>query len=1149
MRLLFVLFTFLFISLNSSSQIVINEIMAANASTMLETDYYNFADWIELFNQGTSTLILSNYYISDDENELQKWLLPTAYLHEGEYYLVYCDKEASGRHTNFSLSTDGEVLYLSDKAGNILNQVEYRKQFTDISYGRDPLHQDSWAYCQKPTPGAENVVTLAVAQSPAANYSVQAGRLSAAASLVLNGSSVKYSTNGSIPNAFALTYVNPLNIQSTSVIKSTNFQDYFLPSKTYASTYFVNEHAFTLPVVSLSYNPDYFNDNTYGIYVTGTNGIQQIGNCPGIANFNQNWERTAYLEYFDENGEKQISQTVGVKIAGGCTRFFAQKSLSVYARSKYGNNDLDYPFFKQKPEINSYKSILLRNSGNDFNASHLRDAFLQTLVSNSIDLDYQSYQPVITYFNGQYCGIMNVREKVDEDYFLSNYALSSDSIDFVEGNLKSVSDNYSAIRGTLTDWDELISFVASNSLADNDNYDYVVSKLDLQEYLNYMAFQIYIANTDWPGNNLKFWKRKTDGKWRWIVFDTDFGFGATSSSHNTIDFAVATNGDIWPNPPWSTLLFRKLLENETFKKEFIRTILTLRNTCFQPDWCNYVMDSLSQRIDFEMTYHKARYGGTKNDWYNNINRLKQFAAARYNFIPGYIGSYFSLNGDQVNVSVDNPAENKGDVAVNHLVIEHYPFSMMTYKEISLSVEALPAKGYQFSHWNYGSQALMKYLIQQESEWSYLDEAGGYPAGWTELSFDDSAWPKGPAQLGYGDGDENTVISYGSDPNNKIPAALFRKVFTMPDTAGMTDFELGLNADDGAIVYLNGQEIFRNNMPTGAVAFNTYASGAITNENTFVYTSVDRQLFQPGDNVIACEVHQANATSSDISFDISISYILDEDAEAGIFSHNALILSDTSYNISIEPVFTPVDKINGIYLNEIVSAGSPFKDDFGEKSGFVELYNSNGSDIALYSFFISDDRNNLTRYAVPDSTIIPAGGFIIFYLDGDAKQGKLHTSFKADPDGESFYLSQKTGENLQISDSVAFAYLTEDHSFGRYPDGNGDWHYLDLLTPNGPNDDEIIMFMNEISELNRDITVFPNPTNGMVNINIAGENAEMQKFYIDVTDISGKILYPKSQLDNNSNHCLNLDFLDEGLYIVRIYIDRQLVSAKKLIILR
>jgi hypothetical protein len=1142
------LLAFLFLPFISKSQLVINELMAANATTLYETDYYNFPDWIEIFNSGTLEINMQDYYLSDDIEELQKFNFPLTSLEAGEYYLIYCDKKGTGRHTIFGLDIDGESLYLSDISGNIVDYIRYPELFPDISYGRNPSAMNQWFYCAIPTPGEANQTTSATERGAKAGYSIPAGRLNSSASLSLSGSNIRYTTNGAEPKSTSTEYSQPISISNTMIVKSKTFQNNYLPGETYANTYFLNEHNFTLPVVSISYTPDYFYNNTIGIYVEGTNGIE--GNCYGEANWNQNWERTAYFEYFDENGVKQLSQPVGVKVAGGCSRSFAnQKSLAIYARNKYGNDEFDYFFFKEKPDIGVFNSIFLRNSGNDVNQTQLRDAFLQALVTKSVDLDYQAYRPVIAYFNGSYWGIMNIREKIDEDYFYSNYALSDDSIDFLEGILRSgFDDNYVAIRGITTDFNDIISFISSNSLANEANYEYVVSKFDLQEYLNYMAVQIYIANTDWPGNNLKFWKKSDNGKWRWILFDTDFGFGAESYTHATIEFATETNGPDWPNPSWSTLLFRKLMENEGFQKEFQRTIITLRNTAFHPDWCSYVIDSLSAVIDYEITYHKQKWGGNKNDWYNSLNRLKNYAVDRYNFIPGYVNSYFGTGGDQVVVSISNPDKLKGDVAVNESVIKYYPLNLTTSRDLKLSVEALPAKGFIFSHWQYASQSLIKYIIETGIEWSYLDEAGDYPANWTDLSFDDSSWDKGFAQLGYGDGDETTVISYGGDPNNKNPCALFRKKFTLADTSGMTDIELGLNADDGAIVYLNGQEIFRNNMPAGTVDFNSYASEPVPNENSFLYTEVDRELFNTGENIIACEVHQANATSSDVSFDISISYRYEVDSLSGIYSQEALIESDTGFNISLEPVFEEIEGTEGIYLNEIASVTSLFRDEFDERSGFVELYNNTGEDIAVFSFFLSDDENNLMRYAIPDSTVIPANGFITFYMDGEGKQGIMHTAFKADTDGESMYLSQKVGGTINILDSVSFEFLVTDHSFGKYVDGTGEWLHMVNITPGQPNNPDRLVFNRKIKESTLDIVIYPNPSDGNLLISVDENDINSQIYSVDVVDISGRIVYPQVWLNSNISH-LNLTHLNSGLYFARIYKGKRPVSILKLIIVK
>ncbi len=973
---IFSILAFLFFSVITHAQLYLNEILATNATSLIETDFYNFPDFIEIYNLGDADINLSDYYLSDDQDSLFKWKFPAATLHSKQYYLVYCDKENTGRHTNFGLSADGENVFLTDKNGTLIDHLSYGQQYPDISYGRDPSNLIKWYYCPIPSPGSLNSISTAIERTPKTEYSMPAGRLNSTATLSLTGNTIKYSTNGAAPNTNSSNYSQPLTINKTMNVKTKNYKNNYLPGEVYANTYFLNEHTFTLPVVVISFNPEYFYDNTIGIHVRGTNGT--AGLCGSVANWNQNWERAAYLEYFDENGVKQISQPIGVKLAGGCTRGRDQKSMSLYARSKYGNNDLDYPFFKQKPDINSYKSLLLRSSGNDQDQTLLRDAFLQSLVNQSMDIDFQSYQPVIVYFNDEYRGLMNLREKFDEDYFLSNYAISSNEVDFLEGVLRSDFDHsYNAIRGSLDEYKSIISYISSNSLADDANYNLVASRLDLQEYINYMTLEIYVANRDWPGNNLKFWKKSINGKWRWMVFDLDYGFGfrldENGYTHQTFEYVTEPDGSDHPNPPWSTILFRKLLENNGFKKQFLSTYIAHMYSSFTPEWCNYVLDSLSSRIDFEITYNQLKYGRTKDQWLQYLNTFKTYALNRSLFMSSYVKQYFNLSDNNTTVTITNPSVSKGKVIVNEALIQMYPFNMKTCKEIPLYVKAVPGKGYKFVKWNISGQSSI-------------------------------------------------------DPN-KIE--------------------------------------FR---------------------------------------------------------------------------------SDTSFTVTAEPVFEPVDATDGIYLNEIASTTSLFRDEYNEKSGFVELCNNTGEDKVLYSFFISDKYDHLMRYAIPDSTVIPADGFITFYLDGEAKQGILHASFKADNDGESFYLSQKTGETVNIIDSVSFTRLYTNHSFGKYADGTGDWQYMADITPGEPNNPEIFVNLKDNLDYTVEMKIYPNPSDGSVTVHLDGENTGSINFSILIFDLSGKLTFQVSTI-NIGISTIDLSNLKNGYYLIKLFKGTKVVDTDRLIIIK
>jgi hypothetical protein len=952
----------------AKGQPVINEIMASNSSFMYDPVYYNFSDWVEIHNSGSSSVSLGAYYLSDDIGDLKKWELPVSTLPSNGYYVIFCDKQNSGSHANFGLRTEGEIVFLSDGAGNILSYLEYGQQYPDVSYGRDPADPGQLRYCATPTPGSANSVIAATSPGPRAGYSIPAGRLTATAALSLSGDNVHYTTEGSEPTVNNATYSNPIPVSKTMTVKTRTFQDGFLPGETYTNTYFLNEHAFTLPVVSLSFKDDYFYDDKIGIHVRGINGT--AGYCGDVANWNQDWERPVYFEYFDEAGVKRLSQSAGVKIAGGCTRGRDQKALSIYARGKYGDNDFDYTFFREKPDINRFPSVLLRNSGNDQDQTLLRDAFLQALVKPSMDIDYQAYQPAIVYFNGEYRGIMNLREKTNEDYVRTNYYLDEGVFDMLERDRE-------IINGSADDYTALVNFLNANSLASDANYQQVASQIDIQEFINWLTVHLYIGNRDWPGNNHKFWKTIENGKWRWLLFDLDYGFGFRlddpNYTHMSFDEATATDGSEHPNPPWSTLLFRKLLENQGFKKQFLSTYLTHVYSSFDPKWCNYVLDSLSHVIDFEIYYNQVKFGRTKNQWTAYLNTLREYAVNRQGFMPGYTKSFFNLNSAPVTLNISNPDTRKGKVRVNQALVQMYPLTLHTYQELPMTIEAVPAKGYRFNHW----------------------------------------------------------------------------------------------------------------------------------------------------------IDKSNSTT---------------------YSYDILLASPTGTTMGLEPVFETIEATGGISLNEIAPSGILFQDEDGENSGFIELFNNAAAPAVLNSWFLSDRHDNLTRYAIPDSLMIPAGGFRVLYADGDARQGELHTVFRLSTNGETVYLSQKVGEDIQVRDSIRFDFLVENHSYGRYGDGNGAWRHMVILTPGMPNNPLELSGGPDLVEAGIRFSVYPNPTAGQLFIAAEGIDIYDGDYQVDLVDMTGKPVYPRIWLNQAQNH-LNLSGLDGGLYIIRIFSAGRMVNTSRIILIK
>ncbi|NQV14185.1 CotH kinase family protein, partial [bacterium] len=452
-------------------------------------------------------------------------------------------------HTNFKISSSGEDIVITSPAGDESEFFTIPPLPADVSFGRQPDGSMDFYYFDTPTPGATNTGgVLYLAQAP--EISPQPGFFSGSVTVDLGaappGIIYTYTLDGTLPLMSSTLYESPLTFTETTVLRvMSGTTDGF--SRHYSSyTYFLNENPH-LPVVSLIFEPDDFFSEDSGIYVMGTDASPDFPHFG--ANFWEDWERPIHIEYFEDGSELSYATPGGVKIFGGWSRGNPQRSLSLYARGIYGAQEFAYPFFNGLA-IDAFESLVLRNSGNDWNYSGYRDGFMTGLVSDR-DLEIQAFQPTEVFFNGQFWGIYNLREKVNEHFVASHFDLDVDDLDLLEGGGW-------AIHGDDTQYTELIQYVSSHELIQSIEYEYVSERVDIDNFIDYQFSQIYFDNQDWPGNNIKFWKaHEPGGKWRWILYDTDFGFGIWNPNayqNNTLEFATDPSGPGWPNPPWSTLL-------------------------------------------------------------------------------------------------------------------------------------------------------------------------------------------------------------------------------------------------------------------------------------------------------------------------------------------------------------------------------------------------------------------------------------------------------------------------------------------------------------------------------------------------------------------------------------------------------------------
>lgn len=716
-RIIFIfIFILFFLSSLSPAEnykgIVINEIQVANASSILDTRYGNYSDWIELYNTGDEPVDLRGCYLSDDLANPQKIKFRFRTLVEPKKFkLLWLDEKAVVDHVEWKLSRHTEIAGLFSPEGEAIDVVFLGPQQPDVSYGRQPDGSRNWFFFDTGTPGAANdqdgITWLNRTDVP--KFSIPGGMYSGRPTLELSTSSpnaeIYYTLDGSIPTQKSTLYTRNIRLTSTKVVRARCFEKNRISSPIITQTFFLNDYH-TLPTISISTNPDHLFDSKIGIYVEGTRGIQKY--CSeGPRNWNQDWERPISIELYEPDGNLGFRLDAGMKIFGGCSRLRDQKSFAIYLRDQYGLKEVYYPLFPDKPIVR-FTSFVLRNSGNDNNLTQFRDGLMQGLVKDGMDIDTQAYRPAIVYINGKYWGILNIREKINESYPEGNHGADPDNIDLLQNNKE-------VFAGDAQHYTQLLAYINKNDMRASKHYLYIKTQMDVNEYINYQIAQIYFSNTDWPGNNIKYWRPKTDkGRWRWILFDLDFGFNQQSNgvNHNTLDFACATNGPDWPNPPWSTLLFRKLLLNPEFQQTFIQRFASCFNTLFAPDRVVAQIDRYKKTIEPEMPDHIERWNrpASMKEWDSNIQKMISFAKLRPRLLQKYIQRKFSL-GNLVDVNFSVSEEGKGTIYVNEIPLTENHIIAPYYEYLPIQVKAVPKPGYRFLRWEEMTETKLDTLTQ------------------------------------------------------------------------------------------------------------------------------------------------------------------------------------------------------------------------------------------------------------------------------------------------------------------------------------------------------------------------------------------------------------------------------------------------------
>lgn len=612
------------------SGIEISEAVSVNKK-YIPGPYGTYHDFIELHNNSDTDVSLKGMYLSDDSKKLTLAPLPDMVVKAGGYVTFILSTEYSNIPSGysvlpFSLSSEGETVYLS-KDNIIIDCISIPALTANTAYGR-ASGSDEFSILASATPNAANAA--AAKQSPQPTASVPQGVYNNVESLrvELNGKGViRYTFDCTEPTEASQVYTGPIELRKTTVIRARCFEEGYAPGKVLDLIYVINE-GHSLDVVSIITNPDNLWDYYTGIYVEGPNASPEFPHVG--ANYWQQWEKAATVSFFANDGTG-FSLPCGIRIFGAYSRALDMKSFTCFFRAIYGAKELDYKLFGDEG-ISTYEAFVLRNSGQDFKRARMRDELITSLAADYTTLDVQKYRPAVLYLNGEFWGVYYIKEKINENFIAGNHNVPEDSVILARAN-GTVSDEYQ----------DLVKYARTHDLSNEEYYQYVIDRIDKENYIDYICAEIYIANQD--NGNIRFYKSNAmDGKWRWILFDVDQSFA--SASHPTVAEHLNPAGT-GAYDMFSTALINALLKNRSFKEEFLRRLAWQMNTIWTEENVRGRINELKGLIEHDMQRDFEKWNWSKSTWESHINTLIYFQKNRYAQLYKQIKSYFSLTDEQM----------------------------------------------------------------------------------------------------------------------------------------------------------------------------------------------------------------------------------------------------------------------------------------------------------------------------------------------------------------------------------------------------------------------------------------------------------------------------------------------------------------------
>ncbi len=865
---------------------VISEFMASN-DKVLVLENGDSPDWIEIHNPGTSGIDLGGWHLTDDIDLPARWTFPAGVsLAPGAFLLVFATGEdltdpSGALHTNFKLTDQGEYLALTNPAGEVPQDFApaFPEQFEDVSFGFS-AGREAPGYFTSPTPGEANSESV-LGFVKDTRFSVKRGFFDAPFDLQITtstpGASIYYTLDGTDPDLNsahidAVDQATPpslsLDLSDTTIVRAFAAKPGHVPTNIDTQSYLFTDQVIGHPEMSTQIT----NNAVWGprmrdalLEIPSISLITQeeIPNRePSIANPR---EIPVSIEMIFPDGREGFQANAGVERFGGQYSLFEKKALRVSFKEIYGPGKLKFHLFSDTPyggdtAVDSFDQIILRNGSHDaiFHEGYPRPrngAFVRNryYFDRQLEMGHPSLRGkfVHVYLNGVYYGHYHLMERPNADHMATHYGGEEEDYDVMKGR-----SGISAAQGNQTAWNSMV--------ASAGDFEAIQDYMDVDNYIDYMLLNFYGGNDhDWyPQHNWVASRKREEGsKFKFFMWDNDF-LNRRQPTVNSVD-----NGG--PGNMFNTLKndaeFQIRMADRAQRHFFNGGMLTKERV--ESDF-----NELGSRLSSSIIPETARWGNSNSAFYtpttfeNAIDWLATgFAANRTGTVIQQMRSARVFP----NTAASSFSQHGGDVPAGYpLQLIHEEGNL--YYTTDGSDPRLPGGGVNPSAVLVGGPSFATVSIPAGSAWKFDDSGTDHGESWRSSGFDDSTWGEGPAPLGFGRINDTTLATTVNGTAPRKITFYCRRSFEVTEVATIVGASVNLHADGGAVVYLNGVEIVRDNMPEGPVTPTTVSTND-GNEGVFDPFKFDHTLLLEGTNLITVEVHNRSAGSSDMVFDLELSH--------------------------------------------------------------------------------------------------------------------------------------------------------------------------------------------------------------------------------------------------------------------------------------